>query len=527
MLAAGTQGSGLAAVNVESVVMPGKVIKGHEKYEADCESCHVRFDRAAQPRLCLACHDHRDVAGDVRARRGYHGRIKEGRCRACHTDHKGREARIVVLDEQDFDHAVTDFPLRAKHAGAKCADCHRPNTKHRDAPSACNACHSKDDKHAGQLDRQCQNCHDERGWRGTRFEHERSRFPLLGKHKQVECRKCHETLAYRDVKTDCSACHGKDDAHKGELGMRCEKCHDATGWKAPIFDHGRDARFPLRGRHRDAKCESCHRSRGFGDKPPSQCFGCHERDDAQKGHRGWYGEKCEACHSAGAWRPATFDHDRATPYPLRGRHAATKCEQCHRRPLSEEKPLDRCFACHDRSDKHAGQLDKRCQNCHNESGWRETTFEHSRSRFPLLGRHKQVQCRSCHASLAYRDAKLDCASCHAKDEFHKGRYVRQCELCHDPQGWKTIAYDHDRRTGFALEGRHRKLACETCHKSARKDRDEAPAECRSCHKDEDVHFGTFGPRCQPCHVPEDWRRIVKRGPPERAPLPPRTSGSPR
>ena len=44
--------------------MPGELIRGHEKAEADCANCHVRFDRAAQPRLCMACY--KEVGQDVR-----------------------------------------------------------------------------------------------------------------------------------------------------------------------------------------------------------------------------------------------------------------------------------------------------------------------------------------------------------------------------------------------------------------------------------------------------------------------------
>lgn len=93
--------SPLWAQNIESVVMPGKLIRGHVDSESDCRLCHVRFDRAAQAGLCLDCH--KDIAGDVRDKRGYHGRLRDKQCRACHTDHKGRDADIVVLDENKFD----------------------------------------------------------------------------------------------------------------------------------------------------------------------------------------------------------------------------------------------------------------------------------------------------------------------------------------------------------------------------------------------------------------------------------------
>ena len=109
----------VAAQNLEGVLMPGKVIAGHAKLENDCGKCHVKFDRAAQDRLCLDCH--KPVATDVARHQGYHGRINVESCRTCHTDHKGREMQIALVDEKAFDHAKTDFALSGAHARAKCA----------------------------------------------------------------------------------------------------------------------------------------------------------------------------------------------------------------------------------------------------------------------------------------------------------------------------------------------------------------------------------------------------------------------
>ena len=107
-----------AAQSLEGALMPGPVIAGHAKLEADCGNCHVRFDRAAQDRLCMDCH--KPVAADVRAKRGHHGRIDATTCRRCHTDHKGREMRIAAFDERTFDHAKTDFVLGGAHAKVVC-----------------------------------------------------------------------------------------------------------------------------------------------------------------------------------------------------------------------------------------------------------------------------------------------------------------------------------------------------------------------------------------------------------------------
>ena len=86
--------------------MPGKLSAAHEKLVENCANCHDRADRARQTQLCLACH--KDVAADVTARRGFHGRlpgIADSQCRACHTEHKGRDEDIVKLSPAQFDHA--------------------------------------------------------------------------------------------------------------------------------------------------------------------------------------------------------------------------------------------------------------------------------------------------------------------------------------------------------------------------------------------------------------------------------------
>lgn len=509
----GGHGSALGAQTLESVVMPGGLTRKHAKFEADCKNCHVPFDRAAQSRLCLGCHDHKDIAADVKNRKGYHGRIKERDCRVCHTEHKGGTARIVNLDEKKFDHALTDFSLRGKHVSVKCASCHRANTRPRDAASDCQSCHRKDDEHKGGLGPKCESCHNESKWKETRFDHDKTRYPLHHKHIEVKCADCHRDHRYTNTPRDCVSCHRKDDeqkGHKGQLGARCEKCHDETKWKSARFDHDRDTRFPLRNKHHDAKCAACHKVSGFRDKLPLKCVGCHERDDLQKGHKGRYGDKCQSCHNEKGWKPVIFDHDRDTRYRLRDRHRTTKCDACHRGPLYQEKLEPRCFACHERDDKHRGQLDSQCQTCHSERTWRESSFRHSRSRFQLLGSHVQAECKKCHATLAFRDAKIDCASCHAKDDPHKGRYVPKCEDCHDAQEWKRYLFDHDRRTRFKLEGKHLKSSCNACHKPPVKDKRELSTECMSCHKEDDVHLGTYGPLCQRCHVADDWRKVIKR-----------------
>ena len=593
IVALGTLAPPASAQSLESAIMPGEVSRAHVKEEADCKNCHVRFERAAQPRLCLECH--KKVAADVRARTGYHGRLQERECRTCHTEHKGREAHIVKLDEKAFDHAQTDFALRGKHREAKCATCHKLKTRHSDAPSACIDCHRKDDKHKDTLGSKCESCHSEKNWKETsfdhartkfpllqrhaklkcvechadpqrlantsrecqschrkddrhkgtlspkceqchnegiwkeaRFDHARTRFPLLLRHAQVKCTECHADLLHlANTPLKCLACHRKDDVHKASLGEKCETCHNEKTWKeAARFDHERDTRFALRDAHRKARCEACHKDAGtprdkagarlFGDKPTSTCFGCHERDDREKGHKGRYGEKCQTCHAEKAFRSVSFEHARDTRYALRGKHQQVKCDACHKGNLYRDKLETACSTCHERDDKHKGQLGSDCARCHGETSWHESSFDHNRSNFPLRDRHTKLDCKKCHASPAFKDAKADCASCHAQDDVHKQRLGPRCEQCHSARSWKDADFDHTLRSRFKLVEKHVKVKCLACHIKPVTDKVTLAVDCKSCHRQDDIHFDTKGPQCERCHLPDNWRHVINQDAPTKS-----------
>jgi hypothetical protein len=502
--------AGAQAETVESVLMPGKVIEGHADLEGDCKNCHVRFDKAAQTGLCLDCH--KDVAKDVQQHKGYHGRIKEQECRACHTDHKGRAVNIAPLDEKAFDHRITDFALKDAHAAAKvaCRDCHMPAKKFRDVPSDCNACHKKDDKHKGSLGPHCADCHTERNWKDAKFDHSKTRFPLTGKHVDVGCRDCHKDPQFKGAPTKCIACHRKDDdrkGHKGRFGDKCETCHTDKDWKVSTFNHDKDTKYPLRGKHRFTKCTACHSGFLYREKTPTTCIACHRKDDDRKGHKGRFGDKCETCHVEKNWTTIRFDHDRDTKYPLRGKHAQVKCASCHTGFLYREKTKTQCIACHEKDDKHKGQEGKKCESCHDERDWKKARFDHGLSRFPLLGKHAKVECKKCHLTPAFKDAKIACVACHQKEDTHKLRLGPKCEDCHNARDWKIWDFDHDRRTHFKLDGGHKGLHCDTCHKRPMPKKVSLAGTCHSCHEDDDVHDGGFGKQCERCHYTSAFKKI--------------------
>jgi hypothetical protein len=501
------------AQSLESVLRPGDVIQGHAKLEDDCAQCHVRFDRHAQDRLCTACHQ--DVGRDLAARTGWHGRQPPQACRSCHTDHKGRQARIVVLDEKRFDHTQTDFALKGRHEKVECRSCHLPPRRWREAPSDCHACHQQDDNgakgHRGALGRQCGNCHGEQGWKPARFDHDRTRFALAGAHAEARCGACHAEGRYKDTPRACIGCHRADDdgakGHRGRFGPKCDSCHGPRGWKPSTFQHDQDTKFPLRFSHRQAKCADCHTGTLFKDKTGSACVDCHQRDDdGPKGHRGSLGRDCGACHQEKAWKDTggRFDHAR-TRFPLRDAHRDLACRACHKTPDMKAVPRD-CVGCHRQDDRHAGTLGSACADCHGERRWADTAgrFDHARTRFPLQNAHAvpRLRCDACHRSAQQmRDTPRDCVACHRRDDRHAGQLGSACAQCHGDRSWKVERFDH-RATRWPLLGRHAAVPCGSCHKTARYR--ETPRDCVACHQADDRHERRFGSACERCHNARGW-----------------------
>ena len=181
---------------------------------------------------------------------------------------QGPWREVVILDEKKFDHAQTDFALRGKHVGVACLSCHAPGPSTARRAPTCVGCHRKDDKHKDTLGPKCENCHERESWKETRFDHAKTRFPLLLRHAKVKCVECHaDPGTFANTSRDCFSCHRKDDKHKDTLGPKCEHCHDAKRWKEARFDHAK-TRFPLLQSHIKVKCAECHtESKAFRQHP--------------------------------------------------------------------------------------------------------------------------------------------------------------------------------------------------------------------------------------------------------------------
>jgi hypothetical protein len=490
-----------AAVDWEGLVSPGPVISGHAKIEKDCQGCHVPFARDDQRQLCLDCHD--KVAGDIAGRRGFHFRsepARTGQCRNCHTDHEGRDADIVRLDPQTFNHAQADFVLEGGHKGLACAGCHEPPARYREAPSDCSGCHADDDIHRKSLGEDCATCHSVASWKQAKFDHARAtelRYPLTGAHAQVECGLCHAGQRYQDTPTACVACHRIDDVHAGQRGTACQDCHDTGAWKEPTFDHLKETGFALTAGHAGLSCQACHAGNDLRKTAGKECVDCHKSDDT---HQGRNGPQCKTCHATTQWSESRFDHARETDFALGGAHAGLGCVACHKGAAGTDKLEASCVSCHRADDVHKAALGTDCGACHGEESWQAgVRFAHDLTAFPLVGLHVTIACESCHVDKRFDGTPSKCVECHRADDAHKGQLGVKCADCHNPNDWRIWTFDHGAQADFPLDGAHTDLQCVACHVRPPGEGRALARDCGSCHRSDDVHAGQFGADCSRCH----------------------------
>lgn len=386
-----------------------------------CLSCHAGQRWKGLGRTCATCH----------ARDDAHNGSRGTNCASCHNTSGWRDAT--------FDHSTTGFPLAGGHAGAACAACHGANNANKHPPRACLGCHARDDVHKGQNGTNCASCHNPRNWKQTSFNHDRmTRFPLQGAHRTARCEACHKQPA-RVVKppVTCYGCHAPDDTHKGGNGQDCARCHNSANWKSVSFNHNTMTRFPLAGKHAQARCEACH-TRPPGElKLTAECGSCHAKSDV---HNGKLGSACGRCHNAEGWKAEVrFDHA-LTRFPLLGKHAALQCAGCHADKTFAARGTG-CADCH-ADDHHKGALGSpaACGKCHDSTDWKRWTFDHDRqARFALTGRHRGLICSACHARPG-DPAKLgtQCVDCHRRDDVHHGGFGEDCQRCHVTSGFREI-----------------------------------------------------------------------------------------
>jgi len=542
---------------------PGPLAAVHREINR-CADCHGGWF-GTMTTACLKCHE--TIATQLDDGSGLHGTLGRARaeqCGSCHSDHHGESFQLTnrrsfaaadVPDPAQFDHARIDFAMAGKHLEQECSKCHKNaeiailpegGARFGGLDKGCLHCH--EDKHEGRMQVACANCHGQ-----VAFEQfaalEHPDLPLVGCHATVGCRDCHaadsshslERVGERrgSLARGCADCH-KSPHREGFVQESCDSCH-AVDHETFLDErltvtpdqHARTG-FAIAKPHETVACEKCHSGEGFAARYPgreaNRCDACHTDP-----HRGQFTGGCVDCHSTTHFEPHEFTVARhaETSLPLTGRHTEAECNECHTIPAVDQPRRFRdtpntCANCH--GDAHEGFFDpdSACVKCHGTSSFRELTvggFDHAaRTQFVVLGAHAQDGCESCHARaetpdrfgrtfgrVEQRFGKFEgCVTCHKDPHGDSFSGKPGCADCHSQISFRALPdeFDHERWTGFVLDGAHGKASCSACHAPLRKpdadgrtSRRALGAKCADCHADPHAkQFAVKGTTdCAKCH----------------------------
>jgi hypothetical protein len=157
-----------------------------------------------------------------------------------------------------------------------------------------------------------------------------------------------------------------------------------------------------------------------------------------------------------------------------------------------------------------------CKTCHSSKGWQLDkdvySFDHNSTKMKLVGQHKQINCRQCHPTLVFKEAKTECYQCH--NDVHQSTVGSDCSRCHTPASWlvNNINEIHQ-MSRFPLLGVHRTADCSQCHKSETLTRFDVPGiNCVDCHRQN--YLATTNPNhvqsgisedCLSCHLTSSFQ----------------------
>jgi hypothetical protein len=204
----------------------------------------------------MACHE--SVKTQVDQGQGFHA-DKGDDCGSCHPDHRGRDWPLIRMQESDFDHSKTGFPLEGAHADTRCIGCHKTPNVYTGLSQECSSCH--EEPHGGKnserdLIPHCEKCHGVKDWEVAEiareiFDHTAKAdadYLLEGQHREVDCTDCHVDARFVPIAFDtCTECH-VNPHRAGFKDQRCEDCHpNSQTWEVERFDHD-DTRYRIEGK---------------------------------------------------------------------------------------------------------------------------------------------------------------------------------------------------------------------------------------------------------------------------------------
>ncbi|HWO57737.1 MAG TPA: cytochrome c3 family protein [bacterium] len=441
-----------------------------------CQGCHDPAAIPAEPHRginlasadCAQCHDPHASERKGLIKSNTHVPFGDGSCDACHTGPgsvtlTAAQPDLCLTCHEDLQTQLDMTVAHALAAGGECTACHSAHSSNEPhlltgkLSSVCGSCHDATPgkiRHRPYAEGDCRRCHEPHG----------SAQPgLLVKNANGLCLDCHTTLAERmqnetrhgAIAEGCLACHAghaSDNASLLQLppSELCGKCHDTktAAWRAVHVVPGVAAT--------GGDCMSCH------DPHTTAARGMAMLKRSQ--HPPFEARECGACHEAGATE-------------VRGDRQL--CGQCHDEtiaaidgmPVVHAAMADSaaCMTCHS---PHVGDtpalLRKTgfsvCTNCHETINLADSVV-HNPAR---------EDCAICHTPHGGSDARLLsetdimalCMRCHEdapKTHFHamgeqtknpdnRGKIV--CTSCHSPHNSAQKAL----LLGDAMRG-----LCVRCH----------------------------------------------------------------
>ena len=359
---------------------------------------------------------------------------------------------------------------------------------------------SEESPHGKDFKISCSTCHSSTSWELDKkiysFNHSTTKMPLIGQHKEINCKLCHKSLVFSEAKskTECVSCHA--DIHSQTVGNNCDKCHTPDSWIVNnITEIHQQSRFPLVGVHSMKDCQKCHKSESLHryEVLGVECIDCHRENylaTTKPNHvSSNMSTDCSQCHYIYSynWGVAGFNHNL---FPLKLGHSNVDCSKCHVNNNFTNTPTD-CYACHQGNYNSAtnpvhsgGCFSTNCLLCHNTNpGWKPVTLQHN-NYFSLTLGHSNVECSKCHVNNNC-NVPTDCYSCHKQNynattnPVHTpGCYSTDCLKCHTTiPGWKPTSFNHN--SYFPISsGDHSGISCIECHTN--------PANCNysciDCHE---------------------------------------------
>ncbi len=459
-----------------------------------CAQCHGGWF-SSMTESCLDCHE--EIGAQFENENGLHGTLGRERallCALCHSEHHGEDFAIVNrqsfaqagASQENFDHQIIGWRMDGKHLELSCRECHKnadaailPPDEFRfiGLDRDCASCH--EDAHDGRMTIACASCHGQQDFRKLESLGHEKHLPLVGGHANVSCLECHKDNDAHSLEAlgegsgpgqrDCIDCHesphrsgfveGVAELASMRTGAACVVCHEhehnsfrEEGLDITPEQHAHSG-FPLAPPHADLACDDCHSQdvESFAERHPGrgadECRHCHEDPHGGQFDDGPFGEQgCVACHDRLHFEPHDFtvEKHRQAALALTGRHLELECEECHKVPV-EGVPrvfrgtLSKCVGCH--RDAHTGFFDEFARE---------------------FGEVKHGSCSICHFTTSFSDV--------------------------------ADGFDHGQSTGFAVEGAHDQLKCETCHPPS-----EEPDEFNRTFGRVNEHFGEYQ-GCITCHT---------------------------